>query len=179
MRPEYESPIYLKAKEIQQIVFSLVTLIEESELPEAQEIELDLLEGDLFAMRSFTAEILSGVSNGSSSSFPYDMRMESAVLVRKATKSLLSFAYSMEDMGLKDIDYLDLLYVEIEAFRELFVEWVKTFDLWKYDEDNWGLFNPEGIKIVKTEFSDDEFDEEDDFDEDEHEDDDEDDLADD
>ncbi|MEZ4792804.1 MAG: hypothetical protein R2783_04885 [Gelidibacter sp.] len=164
MCPEEQTPIYLKAKEIQQLVFSLVALIEESELPDAQEIELDLLEGDLFAMKSFTSEILSGISIGSCSIFPYDMKMESAVIVRKATKSLLSFAYGIEDMGLKDIDYLDLLYEEIEAFRELFVEWVKTFDLWKYDDDNWGLFNPEGIELRKSEFDEEDDGEEDDED---------------
>lgn len=180
--PDHQTPIYKKAQEIQQLVFSLVTLIEESELPLAREVELDLLEGDLFAMKSFTADILAGVANGSSDLFPYDMRMESAVMVRKAARSLLDFAYGIEDMGLKDIDYLDLLYEEIEVFRELFVEWVKTFDLWKYDEDNWGLFNPEGIKIIKTEFSSDEFDEDDedeDFDDEDFDDEDDDEFDDD
>ena len=47
--------------------------------------------------------------------------------------------------GFKESDYLQLLHNEIEAFRILFAEWVKTFDEWNYVIDRWGLFNPPGI----------------------------------
>ena len=42
-------------------------------------------------------------------------------------------------------EYLDLLRNEIENFRVLFAEWVKTFDQWDYIIDRWGLFNPPGV----------------------------------
>ena len=42
-------------------------------------------------------------------------------------------------------EYLDLLRNEVEEFRVLFAEWVKTFDQWNYIIDRWGLFNPPGI----------------------------------
>ena len=167
-RPEEQTPIIKKSKEIQQLIMSLVTLIEGSDLPDAREVDLDLLEDDLFNMKALTAEILSNVMIGSSSNYPYDMRMESAVLIKKACLTLLTYAYSIEDMGLKDIDYLDLIYEEIEAFRMLFVEWIKTFELWKYDEDDWGLFHPEGIEIVPSDFDDDDDDDEFDDDDDDH-----------
>src|SRR5690606_1663655 len=177
MCPEEQTPIYLKAKEIQQLVFGLIALVEQSELPEAREIELDLLEDDLFQMKMLSTNIVSYVGNASASYVPYDLKMENAVLIKKAAHELLTYAYSIEDMGLKDIDYLDLIYEEIEVFRILFIDWINTFELWKYDEDDWGLFNPEGIKIVYTGYKDDpseEFydedeysDDEDDFDEEE------------
>ena len=34
---------------------------------------------------------------------------------------------------------------EVEEFRILFAEWVKTFDPWNYTIDRWGLFNPSGV----------------------------------
>ena len=34
---------------------------------------------------------------------------------------------------------------EIDEFRILFTEWVKTFDEWNYSIDRWGLFNPPDI----------------------------------
>ena len=174
MRPEEQTPIYLKAKEIQSIVFSLVVLIEESELPNAREIELELLEDDLFNMKSLSSEILAHILNGSNHSFPYDLRMESAVMIRKAMRELQSYAYTIEDMGLKDIDYLDLIFEEIDEFRDLFIGWLQTFELWKYDDDDWGLFNPDGIQLIKTEFSEDEAFEDDDFEDDDDDDDDDD-----
>ncbi len=47
--------------------------------------------------------------------------------------------------GFKDTEYLDLLRKEVEEFRILFAEWVKTFDPWDYIIDRWGLFNPPGV----------------------------------
>lgn len=149
-----ETPIYLKAQEIQRLVFSVIDLVKESELPDAREIELSLLEDDLVNMKSLTAEIVAGVVNGSTTSFPYDLRMENAVLIKKAARDLQAYAYGIEDMGLKDIDYLDLIHEEIDAFRILFIDWVNNFDLWKYDDDDWGLFTPEGIKIIDTGYND-------------------------
>jgi len=175
MRPEEQTPIYHKAQEIQQIVFSLVELIKESDLPQAREIELELLEDDLFNMRTCTATILSGVKNGSTSAFPYDLRMEAAVSVWRAARDLRDYAYNMEDMGLKDIDYLDILHEEIEELRLLFKEWLKTFELWKYKEDDWGLFSPEGIELRGSEFSDDDDDDDDEYYEEDADDDDDDD----
>lgn len=166
MHPWEDLPIYKKAQEIQQLVDSLVTLVEESELPHADEVDLDLIHDKLVEMQINASEIPSLISSASLPHSPYDYNMESAVFIKKAAQDLQGDAIYIEDMGLKDIDYLDLLHDEIEALRLLFIEWIKTFELWRYDQNDWGIFNPEGIKIVylKEEEDDDFFDEDDDDD---------------
>ncbi len=168
MRPEEQTPIYLKAKEIQQLVVSLITLIKESELPYADDIDLELIQDKLSEMEINAAEIPSLIASASHPHSPYDYNMENAVYIKKAAFDLLGDAVYVEDLGLKDIDYLDLLHDEIEAFRLLFIQWIKTFELWKYDGDDWGIFNPEGIKLVylKDEDDDDDFEDLDDDEED-------------
>jgi hypothetical protein len=71
--------------------------------------------------------------------------MENATLIRKGARELITDARILQEFGFRDIDYLDVLRTEIEAFRILFAEWVKTFDPWDYMKDSWGLFNPPGI----------------------------------
>ena len=44
----------------------------------------------------------------------------------------------------KDLEYVNLIRNEIEAFRLLFIEWVAGFDTNNYIWDDWGLFNPLG-----------------------------------
>lgn len=172
MRPEEQTPIYKKAKEIQRLVESLITLIKESELPYADEVDLELIREKLTEMELNAGEIPILIASASHPHSPYDYNMENAVYIKKAAYELLGDAVYIEDLGLKDIDYLELLHDEIEAFRLLFIEWVKSFELWKYAGDDWGLFNPEGIKLVyldededEDEFDDDE--EDDEFDDDE------------
>ena len=162
MRPEEQTPIYKKAKEIQQLVESLITLIKESELPYADELDLELIHDKLKEMEINAAEIPLLIASASQAHSPYDYNMENAVFIKKAAYDLLGDAVYIEDLGLKDIDYLELLHDEIEAFRLLFIEWLKTFELWKYAGDDWGLFNPEGIKLVYL----DEDEDEDDYDDD-------------
>lgn len=148
MRPWEDIPIYKKAKEIQKLVDSLIALVKESELPHADEMDLDLLNDKFIEMSTNTIEIISLISAASQSHTPYDYAMENAVFIKKAAQEIQADAIYIEDMGLNDIDYLDLLHDEIDAFRLLFVEWIKTFELWKYGGDDWGLFSPEGIEII-------------------------------
>lgn len=166
MRPEEKIPIYLKAKEIQLLVESLVTLVKESELPYADEVDLELINDKLSEMQINAIEIPSLISSSTQLYSPYDYNMENAVFIKKAAQDLQGDAIYIEDLGLKDIDYLDLLHDEIDAFRLLFVDWIKTFEVWRYDQDDWGIFNPEGIKIVYLKDEDEDEDEDDDFDDD-------------
>lgn len=164
MRPEEHLPIYKKAREIQQLVESLVTLVKESELPYADEVDLELIHDKLTEMQINAAEIPSLISSASLPDSPYDYNMENAVFIKKAAQDLQGDTIYIEDMGLKDIDYLDLLHDEVDAFRLLFIEWIKTFELWKYgSESDWGLFNPEGIEIITMHLEEDEEEDTDDF----------------
>ena len=66
-------------------------------------------------------------------------------MIRKAARELITDVRGIQMHGFKDVEYLDLLRREVEEFRVLFAEWVKTFDCWNYIIDRWGLFNPPGI----------------------------------
>jgi hypothetical protein len=71
--------------------------------------------------------------------------MENATIIRKAARELITDARGLQMNGFKDIEYLDLLRIEMEEFRILFAEWVATFDNENYSIDRWGLFNPPGV----------------------------------
>lgn len=166
-RPELQIPIYKKAKEIQTLVKSLIELVRDSELPNADDLDLELIKDKLSEMEENAFEIPTLISEAAVSTMPYDFRMENAVFIKSSALELLEDALYIEEMGLKDIDYLDLLYDEVEALRLLFIEWIKTFELWKYEGEDWGLFSPEGIELIQVvEEDDDDFDEDDDFDDD-------------
>ncbi len=167
MRPEHQTPIYKKAKEIQKLVESLVTLVKESDLPYADDVDLELIKDKLTEMQLNAQEIPSLIAIASAVPSPYDYNMEKAIFIKKAAHELLADAIYIEDLGLKDIDYLDLLHEEIDELRLLFKEWIKTFELWKYDGDDWGLFSPDGIRLVYLSHDDDDDDEFDDENEDE------------
>jgi hypothetical protein len=71
--------------------------------------------------------------------------MENAAIIRKAAREISTNCTGLKICGYKHTDYLELLRHEVEDFRILFAEWVKTFDQWNYIIDRWGLFNPPGI----------------------------------
>jgi len=74
----------------------------------------------------------------------FDMKMENAAIIRKCAREIRTNTYGFEILKFKDLDYLNLLRNEIEEFRILFAEWVKTFNEWDYIIDRWDLFNPPG-----------------------------------
>lgn len=76
----------------------------------------------------------------------YDIRMENAALIRKAARELVVGLRGLELFGYDEQPYFDLLRTEIEAFRKLFVAWVQAFDMNRFITDDWGLFNPPGVK---------------------------------
>lgn len=171
--PEEQTPIYKKAIEIQQLIFSLISLIKDSHLPEANPLDLESIDDILEEMRSIAVELPIFIATASQDSLPYDYRMEQAIFAKKDALDVLINMNDIEDMGLKDVDYIDLLHDEIEALRLLYPDWIKSFDLWKYsndDNEDWGLFNIEGMRFVEGKM----FIDEDDFDEFDEEDDDDD-----
>lgn len=75
----------------------------------------------------------------------YDHKMENATIIRKAAREIILDTRGLQMAGFKQVEYLDLLRREIEAFRPVFAEWVKTFNSSHYVIDRWGLFNPPGV----------------------------------
>lgn len=70
----------------------------------------------------------------------YSIRMENAVIIKIHARELLAQTSLCKAEKLTKPEYLQLLRDEIENFRKLFVEWVRSFDRSNDIKDNWGLF---------------------------------------
>jgi hypothetical protein len=77
--------------------------------------------------------------------------MENAAIIRKAAREIYVTVGYLDLGRIKDFDYTDIIRNEIEEFKVLFREWVKSFDVWNYVVDDWGLFNPPGIEYEENE----------------------------
>jgi len=137
-----EMPIMQKAEEIYQLVEGLATLIPED--------EDDILGAERRFMRE-DAMIIPAKIMGAEAADIYDLRMENAAIIRKAAREIYVRAGSLDMYGFDQTEYADLIRKEIDNFKLLFREWVKSFDPWNYIVDDWGLFNPPGIEAGEDE----------------------------
>ncbi|HUH29612.1 hypothetical protein [Gelidibacter sp.] len=138
-------PVFQKAREIIDLVGSIIDSVEKTDIEFGDPIEAEMLQHNLKYMRMNATLIPAKIAGASSEDMLYDIRMENATLIRKAAMELITDARGLQMHGYPDIEYLDILRKEIEDFRILFAEWVKTFDCWNYVIDRWGLFNPPGV----------------------------------
>ncbi|HEY9221507.1 MAG TPA: hypothetical protein VIO43_08035 [Lutibacter sp.] len=137
-------PLFNKAQEIMEISLKISESISKYDIENLSETEGDMLEGYAQYIRE-NATIIPAKISGAEAVEIYDLKMENAAIIRKAARELSTYCTGLEMCGYKNTDYLQLLRDEIEEFRVLFAEWVKTFDQWDYIIDRWGLFNPPGI----------------------------------
>lgn len=130
-------PLYEKAMEILKIVERLTNLI-----PEENKVLFDVSR-NMYADALQLAPKIAGAEGVDL----YDIKMENAAIIRKCAREIYVQCNSFLIFGddFKEAEYLDILRAEIEEFRVLFAEWVKTFDQWDYIIDRWGLFNPPGV----------------------------------
>lgn len=128
-------PLYQKARQLFRLVEGIGSLIDEDD-PIQKETRRE--------MRGY-AMILSAKIAGAESGGLYCIKMQNAALIRKNAMDLLVSRHSLDMCGFPHCDYLDLLAKEIEEFRLLFVDWVRSFDTTDYVVDDWGLFNPPGV----------------------------------
>jgi hypothetical protein len=75
----------------------------------------------------------------------YDHKMENATVIRKAARDIITDTNGLHIAGFREVEYLDVVRREIEEFRPIFAEWIKTFNTSQYIIDRWGLFNPPGV----------------------------------
>ncbi len=71
----------------------------------------------------------------------YSLKMENAVIVKVNIMELKAQLWSCETIHDLDKKYLNVLYDEIEAFRQIFIKWVTSFDKNNDLPDEWHLFN--------------------------------------
>lgn len=128
-------PIYQKGIEIFNMVKEITDLI-----PDDKE-ELQITKGLMLE----DAAMLSVKVAGATGAGLYDLKMESAAIIRKAARDLLVQHHTLEMFGFKEVHYFQMVRELIEEYRLLFIDWVASFDQWDYVIDRWGLFNPPGV----------------------------------
>ena len=128
-------PIFQKAMDILQMVLALKEFID---------IEDELSKLTMDSMLHDAIQIPPKLS-GAMAAGHYDLKMETATIVRKYARQVMIHTHHFWDINPQTDEYLLLLRNEIDEFRQLFVVWVEGFDPWNHIIDRWGLFNPPGV----------------------------------
>ena len=128
-------PIYLKGKEILDVVFKITALIPDN----------DEYLNEVKACMLNDAALLTVKVAGAEAAGLYDLKMENAAIIRKAARDLMVQQHSLDMFGFEYVEYYQIVRDLIEEYRLLFIDWVAGFDKWDYIIDRWGLFNPPGI----------------------------------
>jgi len=134
IKPE-KLPIYLKGKEILDVVFKITALIPDN----------DEYLNEVKACMLNDAAMLTVKVAGAEAAGLYDLKMENAAIIRKAARDLMVQQHSLDMFGFEYVEYYQIVRDLIEEYRLLFIDWVAGFDKWDYIIDRWGLFNPPGI----------------------------------
>ena len=128
-------PLFKKGQEIAEVVFCIADIIPDEET--------------LNTVSEFMCEdavvLTSKIIAAHFAPF-YDVRMESATIIRKAAMDLVLHRHALRMFGFEEHEYFDIVLDLLEEYRLLFIEWVKDFEPCEYTKDEWGLFNPPGEK---------------------------------
>ena len=122
-------PIYKKAMEIASITQAICESID----PKQDEL-------DIRSMMLENAYIIGSKISGAEGGDLYTLRMENAVIIKIHARELHAQTSFCHAEGLSNNHYLQVLRDEIEHFKLLFIEWVKSFDKANDIRDDWGLF---------------------------------------
>ena len=147
-------PIYKKAMELLKLVNYITEVVSKTNIKFDDDIEEEMIKHNIEYMCKNVSIIPAKIA-GAEAVDIYDLKMENVSIIRKAAHELITDARGIQMHGFKNTEYLDLLRAEVEEFRVLFAEWVKTFDQWNYIIDRWGLFNPPGINYDDKDSEDD------------------------
>ncbi|RMZ50410.1 hypothetical protein EB822_08600 [Flavobacteriaceae bacterium PRS1] len=147
-------PVYKKAMELLKLVDYISETVLKTDIKFEDEIEAEMINRNVDYLCE-NALIIPAKIAGAEAVDIYDLKMENAAIIRKAARELITDTRGIEMHGFKDTEYLDLLRNEVEEFRVLFAEWVKTFNCWDYIIDRWRLFNPPGINYDDKDSDDD------------------------
>lgn len=151
-------PIYQKAELIYQLVESLVTSLPEDDeyIQQTKHLMCD------------DAMIIPAKIAGAEGGDIYSIRMQNAAIIRDHAMHLYTQVGSLRlHENYKELEYVNLIREELNAFRLLFIEWIEGFDTSNYIWDDWGLFNPPGAIPPSDNYNDSSFNERDFFEDDE------------
>lgn len=121
-------PLMKKALEIISLTHALVGSLDEA--------RKELYGGIMMA----DASVLGAKFSGTEAISDFVIKMENATLMKIHAKSLLSMTYQLAMEETHAEEHLALLRVAIKEFKEIFVEWIRTFDPSNRQDDGWGLF---------------------------------------
>lgn len=139
-------PIYKKAEEIYKMIEGLgAALPEEDDYIQSTK---EIMRGDIMII---TAKIV-----GAEAGNEYTIRMQNASIIRDHAMNLhVTVGGLRMHESFKDHEYVKIIRLEIETFRELFIDWKNGFDNTNHFWDDWEMFNPpHAIKPEKEVFDD-------------------------
>jgi hypothetical protein len=122
-------PIYQKAEEIRDLTRRIIDSIDDE--------EVKMIHSNIMLEDSM---LLSVKIAGAEAVDDYILKMENATLIKIHARSLQAQSASLIFEGILPEEYLILLRKEIDTFRLLFKEWVRSFDSSCKEGDGWGLF---------------------------------------
>ncbi|KGL58710.1 hypothetical protein [Polaribacter sp. Hel1_85] len=149
----YSFPLFKKAEEIYVLIQKVSLLIEEN--VDKEDFENNILVDYKNQLNESALIIPAKIVGAYKENTLYDIKMQNAAIIRKEARIILATTSGLKMCGFKELDYLELIRNEVEEFRILFAEWVKTFDEWNYIIDRWGLFNPPGVNYDDYDIDDD------------------------
>lgn len=148
-----KSSLYIKAQEIYELVAKVSLLIEDNN--DKNDFDNRLINEYKNQLNESALLIPAKIAGVFNEETLYDLKMENAAIIRKEARTILVTTSGLKMLNFAALDYLELIRNEIEEFRILFAEWVKTFDEWNYVIDRWGLFNPPGVNYDDYDIDDD------------------------
>lgn len=121
-------PVYRKAKEIIKITDAIVKSFKKDK-------DILGMRGQMFANACTLSAKIAAAEAGDI----YHYRMECATFIKVAARELMAETSLCKVEELTHTDYLDLLREEIENFRLLYLDWVRSFDKFNDMEDEWSV----------------------------------------
>lgn len=123
-------PVYKKAENLFELTQTICDVIDE--------------EKDVLHMREMmlgNAMTIPAKIAGAEGGDLYSIRFDNATLIKLSARELLAQTSALRREKLIEEKYIDMFRKEIEEFRILFLEWVKSFDKTNDISDEWDIKN--------------------------------------
>lgn len=122
-------PIFQKAEEIAELTRRIVESIDDE--------DVKMIHSNIMLEDSLIIPVKIA---GAEAVDDFIIKMENATIIKIHARSLMAQSSSLIMMEVLPEEYLTLLRKELEAFRQLFRAWIKTFHKSPKDPDGWGMF---------------------------------------
>jgi len=122
-------PIFQKAEEIRELTRRIVDSIDDD--------EVKMIHSNIMLEDSM---IIPAKIAGAEAMDDFILKMENATIIKIHARSLQAQSASLIFENVLPEEYLRLLRKEIEAFRLLFKDWIKSFHKAHKEGDGWGMF---------------------------------------